>query len=136
MRRNRVLWLILCGLILSPVSAAAGVEMEIINSLTLQHEPLDAVMGPDGRHVFVLTRSGEVVIFDDQGRQTEVIPVGPDIKAIRVGPGDDSILLIAPDQRQVRLALVNFIRAINTAGSPYKGSPQAPVAVVVFSDFQ
>ena len=136
MRCNIVLWVILCGVILSPVFGTAGVEMEIINNLNLQDEPLDAVIDPGGRHIFVLTRSGEVIIFDAQGRQTDVIPVGRDIKTIRVGPGNDSILLIAPDQRQVRMALVNFIHTINTTGNPYKGSPAAPVAVVVFSDFQ
>jgi len=136
MRRNIVLWFILIGLILSQIPADAAVDMEIIDSLALQAKPLDAVIAPDGQHIYVLTDSGEVIIFDAQGKQTDLIAVGKDIKAIRIGPANDSILLIAPDKRQVRLALVNFIYTINTAGNPYKGSPGAPVEVVVFSDFQ
>lgn len=136
MLRNILLWFTLLGLILLPVLAGAAVDIEIIKNLALAEEPLDAVVAPTGRHIFVLTRSGEVIVFNAQGKQTDVIPVGKDIKAIRVGPGNDSLLLISPDQRQVRLALVNFTYAINTVGSPFKGNPDAPVAVVVFSDFQ
>lgn len=136
MLRNILLSFTLLGLILSPVLAGATVDMEIIQRLALGEEPLDAVAAPTGRHTFVLTRSGEVIIFNSQGKQTDVIPVGKDIKAIRIGPGKDSLLLISPDKRQVRVALVNFIHTINTVGNPFKGNPDAPVAVVVFSDFQ
>jgi hypothetical protein len=136
MVRNIMLWFTLLGLVLSPALATAAVDMEIIQSLALSEEPLDAIIAPTGRYIFVLTRSGEVIIFNAQGKQTDVIPVGKDIKAIRVGPGDDSILLISPEKREVRLAQVDFIHTINTAGNPYKGDRTAPVAVVVFSDFQ
>ena len=36
----------------------------------------------------------------------------------------------------VQIAQLEFIQSINIAGSPFKGSEDAPVVIVVFDDFQ
>lgn len=136
MSRSILIRLTLLTLFLFPEILMAAAEMEIMHSLALPEKPLDAVITPSGKHIYVLTRSGEVIIFNSRGKQTDIIPVGKDITAIRIGPRDDNLLLLSPEKQQVRVALVNFIYTIDTDGSPFKGNQEAPVEVVVFSDFE
>ena len=137
MRLSKVwLWMVLAVMVLPPVAAPAAVDMKIARDLKLAAAPLDVAVAPDGRNIYVLTASGEVLVFDAQGNQEDVIAVGKDIKAIAIGAGGDTLVLVSPDQQRVRLADLEFIHAINTAGSPFKGKAEAPVVVAVFSDFQ
>jgi len=66
----------------------------------------------------------------------EKIPIGEHIDQINVGPRDDVLLLKSRQNKTVQILTVDFIKEINTIGSPFKGPADAPVVIAVFSEFQ
>ena len=123
-------------LMIVPTIATAEVGMEILQTLQTESEPLDAVMAPRGSYIYVLTRSGDVAVFDTSGDLQGRIHVGTDVKALGMGPTEDILFLSSPESKQVRVAEMVVIQQIDIKQSPVKGNPDAPVTVVVFSDFQ
>lgn len=134
-RSIRVMWIGLILLIM-PVAAQATVEWELVRSLDLDSEPVDLALSQSGKYLYVLTRAGEVKIFESSGQLKGTLNVGKKVYAIRIGPDDTTLFLINSGERKIQIADLSFIYTIPTAGSPVKGPPDAPVDVVVFSDFQ
>jgi DNA-binding beta-propeller fold protein YncE len=121
--------------------AAAGpihatVEWRITNTLPTTAEPLDVVVHHDGQQIFVLTADGNVRIYDGQGQMTESIAVGSHIDHIAIGPEGDRLFAASRRNKTVEVIALTFVRSIKTEGAPFKGLPDAPVVVTVFSDFQ
>ena len=129
-------WSLFLCVFFIPLAAQAAVEWDITHTIDLAAEPLDAVISPNGQQVYVLTRNGEVIIFDANGKQKEVLKVGKDISALAIGPGGDTLMLLSSGKQQAKIVRLSFIFDIPTTGNPFKGNEKAPVTVVVFSDFQ
>ena len=115
----------------------AGVNMDVAHKLTLENPPLDVVSTPDGKFMFVLSEKGIISAFDQNGVLQNEIHVGkdsgahqngstryptPSLPAVRENPFRSSHLIF----------LLKSIRRI----APSKGPQNAPVVLVVFSDFQ
>ncbi len=60
----------------------------------------------------------------------------PGVDRIQAGPGEDRLYLINSAGNQIQELNLTFILEIPVDGSPTKGSLDAAVAVVVFTDFQ
>ena len=134
----RKIWIVtvLLSICLVPAMVSAEVDWEIVKILNLPAEPLDAFTSPGGRYIYVLTNAGQVIVYDANGNQKDAISVGKEIKALKAGVGDENILLLSPGNRQIQMAALSFVYDIPTVGDPVLGNPEAPVTVVVFSDFQ
>lgn len=120
----------------SGTSSMAGVEWAVQETLNVDEAPLDVQISPDRRWIFVLTDRGNVLVYSENGDLQGRISVGRDVSGIRVGPEDETILLINRDNKTVQLIDIEFVRSIDVTGSPFKGPPDAPVVMIVFSDFQ
>jgi len=123
-------------LLATPFQAGAEVEWRIENTLKTGQPPLDVAVSADGQSIFVLTSNGSVLIYDRQGKLEDTINVGSHIDQIRMGPDDDQIFATSRQHLTVEVITLNFIHEINVKGSPFKGPPDAPVVIAVFSDFQ
>ena len=124
------------ALLATQIQANARVEWQIKNTLKTAEPPLDVAVAPNGQSIFVLTTGGNILVYDGEGQLLDTINVGSHIDQIRVGPGGDQLFATSRENQTVEVIALNFIRKINTAGSPIKGPRDAPVTLTVFSDFQ
>lgn len=118
----------------SPVFGEA--ELTIQRTFKTSDVPLDAAVSADGRRVFVLSSGGRLMVYGTDGRLEEILHVGEKVDQIKSGPRGDILFLISSQEKTVQMATLDFVRPINTAGSPSMGPPDAPVVIAVFTDFQ
>ena len=117
-------------------TSSATVEWDVAGTLNLQEKPRDAAMSLNGKYIFVLTDKGEIHIYSSDGNLEGTIFVGEGVEGIKVGPRDDILLVTNAKDKTVQIIILDFIQQINLSGSPVKGNPDAPVAIVSFTDFQ
>jgi protein-disulfide isomerase len=89
-----------------------------------------------GKWIFVLTDKGEILVFTSGGTLRDRIKVGESIDGIEPGPVDDVLLISSKTKKTLEVVTVDLMQYIDTSNSPSKGPADAPVAVVVYTDFQ
>jgi protein-disulfide isomerase len=117
-------------------SSHAEVEMTIARTLTLDEIPVDSALSAGGKYIFVLTDKGKVLVYNPDGKLNDTIPVDKSIDSIKAGPREEILLLVSSKKKTVQVAVLEFVQEINTSGSPFKGAADAPVTIVLFTDFQ
>ncbi|MFZ1982974.1 MAG: thioredoxin domain-containing protein [Desulfatitalea sp.] len=132
---QRFLFVLLCLALCIP-QAHAEVESEVAATLKLQHPPIDMEVSLSGKRIYVLDDHGQVLICNPSGSILDTIQVGSDIAQIKIGPGDDVLFLSNPKENTIQVLNLTFIHTMTLSDSPSKGPANAPVAIVVFSDFQ
>jgi protein-disulfide isomerase len=113
--------------------------MTIARTLTLEETPLDTALSATGKYIFVLTDKGKVLVYTPDGRLNDTIPVDKSIDSIRPAPPgarEEILFLVSSKKKTVQLAVLDFVKDINVAGSPFKGAADAPVTIALFTDFQ
>ena len=115
---------------------SATLEWEILRTLKLDSPPLDMVIAPDGKSVFILTDKGDIQIYDLDGRLKDKIEIREPVDQIKVGPGGDQLFVTDRQNKTVKVIKLDFIRQITINGSPFKGPEDAPVVIADFSDFE
>ena len=134
-RKILVSWVVL----LLMASAAIGSETldwEVLDTLQLNANPLDVAVSVDGKTVFVLTQKGSIQIYQVNGRLTDKIEVGEQIDQIQLSPNGEQLFATSRQSKTVKVIALDFIKQIETRGSPYKGPENAPVVIADFSDFE
>ncbi len=142
----------LCALLLSAGSASAlpsgydapGHDSQIrwqkIPEWQINSGALDMVHSLGGRRLYVLTNRKEVKIFGDepenQGQLLGTIPVASGMDKIDISPDGSKIYLLNSKSGAVNEILVNFHKDFDLTTAPMKGNKDAPVSIVVFTDFQ
>jgi hypothetical protein len=121
--------------LVAPFNVPAEVEWKVIQTLKSEAPLLDVTASPSGKYLYMLTGNGELQIYGN-GQLTDTIAVGPEVSAIRTGPDDNLLFLLNAAQQSVDVLQLDFIAQIDTEGAALKGDPDAPVTLVVFSDFQ
>jgi DNA-binding beta-propeller fold protein YncE len=127
---------ILLTLLTGATWVLAAVEITPQKTLIMDGAPVDMAVSQDGNRTFVLTDNGNVVIYDRAGNLTDTVEIGPHIDQIEIGPRGERLFVASRKNKTVEIINLDFIHQINTLGSPSKGPPEAPLVIVVFSDFQ
>jgi hypothetical protein len=127
--------LLVCLGLLS-VGAHATVEWQSIQTAEIGKKLADVAVTPDGWWTFTVTANGEVLIYSAAGKLEDTLQAGGGFDGIACSATGDRIYLSNRAAGKLQIVEIEFIREINTAGSPFLGPPEAPVTVVVFSDFQ
>lgn len=127
-----ILFLIILGT--SPV--VAEVDWQLQKTLNLQDDPVDMVLSRGGSYLYVLTDDGTVHVYSASGILKGRMQVGKDASSLAAGPGDDIIFVKNTKEKTIKRILIDFIYDFNLKDSPFKGNADAPVTIVVFSDFQ
>lgn len=99
-------------------------------------KPVDLAHSLDGKYVFILNDQHQVLVYDQLGTLQGRIPVGEGINAIDIAPQGEFLYLIDKDTSVFTSVAIDFVIDIDTTGSPIKGPAEAPVSMVVFTDFQ
>ena len=129
--------LILLLLWLTTVSMAqAQVDAQVVRTLQLKASPVDLVIPDRGRYIYVLTSDAKLQIYKNNGQLRDTVTVDSGVDRIQAGLGEDRLYLISSADNKIQELNLAFIHKIPVDGSPTKGSLDAAVAVVVFTDFQ
>jgi len=115
----------------------AKAEWQISQKIQLESRPLDVAVSLDNKWIFILNDKGEILIYSQDGTLNDTINVGKDIDGISIGPPRNNLLfLTSAKNKTVEVVQIDFIQTIDITGSPYKGPDDAPVVIVLFTDFQ
>ncbi len=117
-------------------TAAAEVDWELQRSLNIGARPLDVAISADGKTLFVLTDEGHVLVYGNDGSPSGKIAVGTQAEKIAADPDGERLYVTNRQGKRLDVITVDVIRVIAVEGAPFKGRPNAPVVVAVFSDFQ
>lgn len=122
------------------VPAQAKVDSTISNSFKPASAPLDIASSVNGKYVFVLSK-GAVNIYSNDGKLEDTIAVDPSCNRISASGLDmasleDKIFVSSDTTGMVQEISYSFIVKIDTTDAPFLGMPEAPISVVIFSDFQ
>jgi DNA-binding beta-propeller fold protein YncE len=116
--------------------AAATVDWNVLNTMQLEAAPMNVAVSPDGKRIFVLTEQGQILIYSSAGQLIDKIEVGNHFDHVTVGAKGALLILNSRKNKSVQVITLDFIQNINISGSPFKGSEDAAVVVVVFDDFE
>jgi hypothetical protein len=120
----------LCG------PAVADLSWKTLKEINLDREPLDVTASADGQSVFILV-PGEVVVYAVAGNEVEKrIPVGKEFDRIAYSPGLHALVLSSSGSKTLKILKLQDLYEVDLSGLPFKGPENAPVTVVVFSDYQ
>jgi len=126
--------------ILASAAAAKDKGPELLINKTRQwqlpYTPADMVQSVDGKYIFVLTDNHKLLIYEPNGNLKASADVDPGVVAIDTDARGEQILLIDRDNKTFTSFSIDFVAQVDVAGSPFKGNPEAPVTVAVFSDFE
>ena len=126
--------LLICLGILAPVHAE--VEYNVLKTYKLEDQPVDMAFSANRNEIYVLNPKGELLIYAANGRLTEKINVGKVYDRLQLIQGSDVLFLSSRKDKSIQVIQLEFVQKIDTSGSPYKGSENAPVVIAVFSEFQ
>ncbi|MCX5863526.1 MAG: thioredoxin domain-containing protein [Deltaproteobacteria bacterium] len=119
----------------------AGVDWEVSNTLKTPTAPLDVAASMDGKWTFVLAEGGKLFIYTDKGTLEDTIAVDPTMdhiasSGLQAANLPDRIYLASSKSKTVQTVTLDFSVQINIQGAPFLGQENAPVVIVVFSDFE
>lgn len=129
----------LCLVILTTLPASrvtAQVDGRMLSKLALGETPLDMSLSRDGKWLYLLTGSGNLLIYSSQGNFNGKLNVGQGFDQIMAGPTQAEIYLLSRKNKNIQVMQVSYTYNIDISNSPYKGSEDAPVTIVEYTDFQ
>lgn len=117
-------------------SSQSDLLFEQTGQWQLPYTPTDIVQSVDGARIFVLTDNNRILIYEPNGQLQGSVEVEPGVKAIESDARGENLLLIDAQKNTISSFSIDFVTEIDIAGSPFKGNPNAPVTIAVFSDFE
>lgn len=136
MTQIKIFLLLALCLIISAPAAQAEIESTLLETVQLKNKPIDIEISLSGQSFYVLDNRGQLLIYSNTGELKDTLDVGKQIDQIKVSPRDDYLFLSNSKKKTVQVFSLTVVKEINTKGSPFKGPEDAPVSIVVFSDFQ
>nr|WP_321467527.1 thioredoxin domain-containing protein [uncultured Desulfobulbus sp.] len=121
----------------APTSNSAGnLNWSVDVTWPIPAKPVDLTQSLDNKRVFILGDDAKVYIFAPNGRPLGVMPVAPGVRAIDISARGD-ILFLADAQAKTYSAVdISFNQDIDVSGAPVRGKIDAPVTLILFSDFE
>ena len=99
-------------------------------------KPLGFVQSLDNKKVFVLGADAKVHIFTAEGKKLGELPVDADTIAIDIAPRGEMLYLLNGKTNSYTAIEISISQKIDITGSPVRGKADAPVTLVLFSDFE
>ncbi len=129
-----VLFLLILLLSVTPLWASS-VDVNLLGNLVLDSTPRQVVATADGKRIYLLTESGEVIFFSSNGAQEGRFEVGPDVTGI-APQGANRLILQLAQKKQLSIIAIEPIVQIDTTNSPILGDQNAPIMIAIYDDFE
>ena len=137
---------LLCAALLLPLAvqaeelkknnAAGDLNWSVQASWPIPAKPLDIAQSLDNKKVFILAADAKVYIFSPDGKQLGSLPVDPSVNAIDIAARGEMLYLVNNKTNTYTAIDVSFNQKIDITGAPVRGKVDAPVTLVLFSDFE
>ena len=138
--------IIFCSFLLLPLSTHAqelkknntsgDLNWSVQATWTIPVKPLDIAQTLDNKKVFILGADSKVHIFTPDGKKMGDLPVDANTTAIDIAPRGEMLYLINGKSNSYTAIDISFNQKIDITGAPVQGKADAPVTMVVFSDFE
>ncbi len=138
--------IIFCSFLLLPLSTHAqelkknntsgDLNWSVQATWTIPVKPLDIAQSLDNKKVFILGADSKVYIFTPDGKKMGELPVDANTTAIDIAPRGEMLYLINGKSNSYTAIDISFNQKIDITGAPMQGKADAPVTMVVFSDFE
>ncbi len=121
----------------TPESGHNGhIRWQLFPSWKTGEKIIDMVHSLDGKRVFFLTANNQVHIYSTKGKRLGVMPVPQGVSNIDISPVGNILYLFDNDTNAFTAASLVFQHDIDTADAPVQGAAEAPISIVVFTDFE
>ena len=124
-------------LMAAPQPAPANkLDWTVMQTWKMETEPLEIVQSLDNKKVFILGTDSKVYIYTPTGTKLGTIPVDKGTTSIDIAPRGETLYLINQKGKSYTAIDISVTQNFDTTGSPFLGNENAPVQLVIFSDFQ
>lgn len=137
---------LLCAALLLPLTvqaqepkkntAAGDLNWSVQASWPIPAKPVDIAQSLDNKKVFILGADSKVYIFTPDGKQLGALPVDSGVNAIDIAARGEMLYLVNDKTKTYTAIDVSFNQKIDVTGAPVRGAENAPVTLVLFSDFE
>ena len=137
---------LLCAALLLPLTvqaqepkkntAAGDLNWSVQASWPIPAKPVDIAQSLDNKKVFILGADSKVYIFTPDGKQLGALPVDSGVNAIDIAARGEMLYLVNDKTKTYTAIDVSFNQKIDITGAPVRGAENAPVTLVLFSDFE
>ncbi len=117
-------------------SAGAELEYKVMKKVDLPTAPKDVAVSPNEKFYYVLTQGSVLVFSVQENKVVYAIPVGEGAEKIVHAPESDLLIVADAKEKNFQVIRMDMIRHFDLEGSPYVGSADAPVTVVIFNHYQ
>ena len=117
-------------------NSAGELNWSVQASWPIPAKPIDIAQTLDNKKVFILAADAKVYIFTPDGTQLGVLPVDPNVNAIDIAARGETLYLVNNKTNTYSAIDVSFNQKIDIVGAPVRGKVDAPVTLVLFSDFE
>ena len=117
-------------------TTSAMVDWQEIKQLNLEEQPLDITASLNGDFIFVLVPGAVLVYNETEDKPINRIPVDQGFDRITWSERNKTLILTSTSSKTVKLLQLEEVHRLDLSGLPFKGTPDAPVTVVVFSDYE
>ncbi len=117
-----------------PLEAAVEWKLEEFQSLSAK--ALDIAVSGDGRRTFVLLPQGRIVVFNVENQVESLLETGVSADRMELSPDASRLFLNDLSKNRLLVVALEYLHDVDDAAAPFRGSQNAPVSIVVFSEFQ
>jgi protein-disulfide isomerase len=115
---------------------AGDLNWSVQTTWPIPARPLDIAQSLDNKKVFILGNDAKVYIFTPEGKQLAVLPVEAGVKTIDISARGDMLYLVNHKTNSYTALDMSFSQKIDISQAPVRGKADAPVTLVLFSDFE
>ncbi len=125
---------LLCLLVFAQDGECKG-QVRSHEEVKIASKAVDMAMSRNGNYTYVLSEDGVLHIYKKGWVEIASMNIGAAVTKITASDRDDELFTIDKGGK-LKILKISFPRDIDTSNSPIKGSPKAPIEIIVFSDFE